>query len=343
MRDSVTDLDIGSVANWLRGRIEGVDEVLRAEKFPRGQSNPTFLLETNGQKLVLRRKPLGKLLKSAHAIDREFAVQAALQESEVPVSRVHAYCDDPDVIGSEFYVMDFVEGRNFNLPSLPDQTPTDRAEIIDEMGRVLAAIHTVDIDAAGLSDFGPGGNYYRRQIDRWTKQYRSSQTDEIPEMEALIRWLDSSIPANDGQRCLVHGDFRIDNLLFHTSKPDCLAVLDWELSTIGHPYSDLAAVLMQWSMPVGPEWRGMEGLDRKQLGLPTDQEFVDAYCERRGITGIDNIGFYIAFTFFRMAGILQGVKKRALDGNASNPERALRVGSYVPRYAVGGLKAAGHF
>ncbi|MCA0873534.1 phosphotransferase family protein [Seohaeicola saemankumensis] len=341
MSQDVTQLDTAAVATWLRGRVPGVSEIRSATKFPGGQSNPTFRLETDGPQLVLRRKPPGKLLKSAHAVDREFRVQSALANSDVPVSRMYALCQDPEVIGSDFYVMDYVPGRNFNLPTLPDQSPGERGPILDEMNRVLAAIHDVDIEAAGLSDYGPEGNYYRRQIDRWTKQYRNSQTDEIPEMEALMTWLDENIPADDGQRGLVHGDFRIDNMLFHATEPRCLAVLDWELSTIGHPYADLAAVIMQWSMPAGPEGRGMAGIDRAAEGLPSDEDFIAAYCARRNLPGIDNFGFYVAFTFFRMAGILQGVKKRALEGNASNPERALRVGGYVPRYARGGLTAAG--
>lgn len=341
MTQDVTQLDIEAVSKWLRGRVPGVRGIHRATKFPGGQSNPTFRLVTDGPQLVLRRKPPGKLLKSAHAVDREFRVQKALADTEVPVSKVFALCEDPAVIGSDFYVMAYVEGRNFNLPTLPDLSKGERWAILNEMGRVLAALHEVDITTAGLSDYGPEGNYYRRQIDRWTGQYRNSQTDEIAEMEALMVWLDQNIPEEDGQRGLVHGDFRIDNLLFHPTEPSCLAVLDWELSTIGHPYADLAAVLMQWSMPAGTEGRGMAGIDRKALGLPTDEAFVEDYCARRGISGIDNLGFYVAFTFFRMAGILQGVKKRALDGNASNPERALRVGGYVPRYARGGLNAAG--
>jgi aminoglycoside phosphotransferase (APT) family kinase protein len=336
-----SDQDRANVEAWLKGRVDGVSEIRSVSKFPGGQSNPTFLIETNGPRLVLRRKPPGQLLKSAHAVDREFRVQSALANSDVPVSRVHALCQDESVIGSDFYVMDYVEGRNFDLPNLPDQSPETRFAIIDEMNRVLAALHEVDIEACGLSDYGPEGNYYRRQLDRWTKQYRLSQTAEIGQMEALMAWLEAHVPEEVGQRRLVHGDYRIDNMLFHSKESRCLAVLDWELSTIGHPYADLGAVLMQWAMPVGPEGRGLAGLDRKVLGLPIDAEFVDAYCRRRGLPGIDNLGFYVAFAFFRMAAILQGVLKRALDGNASNPQRAMLVGSYVPLYAEGGLKAAG--
>jgi aminoglycoside phosphotransferase (APT) family kinase protein len=198
----------------------------------------------------------------------------------------------------------------------------------------------VDLRATGLDDYGPEGNYYRRQIDRWTKQYRASELDHIPPMEELIAWLDNNIPADDGQRTLVHGDYRIDNMLFAKDAPTCLAVLDWELSTTGHPYADLAAVLMQWAMPPGNEGRGLAGVDRAAEGLMSDQDFIAAYCARRGIPVIDSFGFYLAFAFFRMGSILQGVLKRAVDGNASNPERARKLGSFVPMFAQSGLDAA---
>jgi len=208
------------------------------------------------------------------------------------------------------------------------------------MNRVLAAIHDVDITTAGLADYGPEGNYYARQITRWAKQYEASQTANIPDMNALIDWLQSNIPADDGQRTLVHGDYRIDNLLFSPTEPNIAAVLDWELSTIGHPYADLAAVIMQWSMPQGAEGRGLLGVDRAAHGLMSDEEFIAAYCARRGLAGIDRFGFYLAFCYFRMGAILQGVLKRALDGNASSPEQAKRLGAYVPAFATAGLKAA---
>ncbi len=289
---------------------------------------------------MLRRKPPGVLLKSAHAVDREFRVQRALYQTDVPVAKTYVLCEDAAVIGSAFYLMQDVRGRNFGDPRLPEVPRDDRRAVLDEMNRVLAAIHEVDIDATGLADFGPEGNYYRRQIDRWTKQYRASETATIPAMEELIAWLDGNLPPDDGQRRLVHGDYRIDNLLFAPEGPRCLAVLDWELSTIGHPYADLAAVVMQWAMPTGPEGRGLEGVDRAAEGLMEDREFVDLYCARRGIAEIPRFGFYLAFCFFRMAGILQGVYKRALDGNASNPERALKTGAAVPRFAAHGLAAA---
>ena len=280
------------------------------------------------------------LLKSAHAVDREFRVQKALADTDVPVPRMHVLCEDDSVIGSAFYVMDEVPGRHFDDPRLPDlaharPTPRHRRDEPRPVRhpRCRPGRH-------GLDDYGPGGNYYRRQIDRWTKQYRASKTQHIDAMEELIAWLDANVPADDGQRTLVHGDYRIDNMLFAHDGPRCAAVLDWELSTTGHPYADLAAVIMQWSMPPGAEGRGLAGVDRAAEGLMTDREFIDAYCARRGIPGIDGFGFYLAFAFFRMAGILQGVLKRALDGNASNPERAQKLGSFVPHFAESGLKAA---
>ena len=207
------------------------------------------------------------------------------------------------------------------------------------MNRVLAALHMVDVDAVGLSDYGPPGNYFERQVGRWSKQYRASETETIPAMDQLMQNLAARMPEDDGQRTLVHGDYRIDNMMFSKTGTNCIAVLDWELSTIGHPYADLASVIMQWQMPAGTEGRGLAGIDRAALGLPTDQEFIAAYCKRRGLDGIDDFGFYLAFCFFRMAGIIQGVLKRALDGNASNPERAMKVGAYVPMFAERGLQA----
>jgi aminoglycoside phosphotransferase (APT) family kinase protein len=333
-------LDTGAVARWLAGRLPGFEGPLRAEKFATGQSNPTYRLVTPAGCYVLRRKPPGALLKSAHAVEREYRVQRALADSAVPVPRMHALCEDSDVIGTPFYVMEEVAGRTFDDPRLPDLSPGERHAVIDEMNRVLAAIHSVDIEAAGLADYGPEGNYYRRQIDRWTKQYRASETDRVPAMDDLIAWLDANAPEDDGRRTLVHGDFRIDNLLFAEAGTDCVAVIDWELSTLGHPFADLAAVIMQWRRPAGAEGRGLAGVDRVAHGLMTDEEFIAAYCRRTGLEGIERFGFYLAFCFFRLAAILQGVKRRALDGNASNPERALTVGAHVPAIAAAGLEAA---
>ena len=332
-------LDLEAVDTYLRKTLPDYWGPLEADKFATGQSNPTFLLRTPTRNYVLRRKPPGVLLKSAHAVDREYRVQSALAGSKVPVARMYALCEDDDVIGSAFYIMEHMDGRNFADPTMKGEDNATRTAVIDEMNRVLAELHMVDIDAVGLSDFGPPGNYFERQVGRWSKQYRASETETVPAMNELMERLIKSIPADDGQRTLVHGDYRIDNMIFAKDSPDCLAILDWELSTTGHPYADLAAVIMQWQMPAGAEGRGIGGLDRASLGLPSDEEFIAKYCERRGIDGIDNFGFYLSFCFFRMAGIIQGVLKRALDGNASNPERALRLGKHVPQFAERGLEA----
>ncbi|GGH18019.1 Predicted kinase, aminoglycoside phosphotransferase (APT) family [Cribrihabitans marinus] len=333
------DLDTDAVAAYLENRLEGFRGPVAARKFETGQSNPTYLLETPGQRYVLRRKPMGAILKSAHAVEREFRVQQALGGTQVPVPRMHLLCEDPEVIGSAFYVMEHLDGRNFAEPLMPDLDAEARGAVIDEMNRVLAALHEVDIEAAGLDDFGPGGNYFERQIARWTKQYRAAETQSLPEMEELIAALPAALPGDDGQRTLVHGDYRIDNLMFRRDGTGCLGVLDWELSTIGHPYADLAAVIMQWQLPPGREGRGLAGIRRAEFGLPEDAAFIEAYCRRRDIAGIERFGFYLSFAFFRMAGILQGVYKRALDGNASNPEHGFKLGGYVPTFAQMGLRA----
>jgi aminoglycoside phosphotransferase (APT) family kinase protein len=339
MSQSTQTLDLEAVDAYLRANLPGYEGPLEADKFATGQSNPTFLLKTPTRNYVLRRKPPGVLLKSAHAVDREFRVQKALAGTDVPVAQMHLLCEDDDVIGSAFYIMDHMDGRNFTDPTMEGADNATRTAVIDDMNRVLAALHSVDIDAVGLSDYGPEGNYFERQVGRWTKQYRASETESVPLMDQLIERLTNSIPEDDGQRTLVHGDYRIDNMIFAKDSGDCIAGLDWELSTIGHPVADLAAVIMQWQLPPGNEGRGLMGIDRAALGLPTDEEFIAKYCERRGLQGIDNFGFYLAFCFFRMAAIIQGVLKRALDGNASNPERAIKLGAFVPMFAQHGLAA----
>ncbi|TMV08565.1 phosphotransferase family protein [Ruegeria sediminis] len=341
MSQDTQSLDLDAVDAYLRKHLEGYQGPLQATKFTVGQSNPTFLLKTPERNYVLRRKPPGVLLKSAHAVDREFRVQRALANTKVPVARMYLLCEDDSVIGSTFYVMEHLDGRNFFEPTMDGEANETRAAVFDEMNRVLAELHMVDVDKVGLSDFGPPGNYFERQIGRWTKQYRASETGAIADMDDLIDALNRDLPADDGQRTLVHGDYRIDNMMFEKNGTACLGVLDWELSTIGHPYADLAAVIMQWQMPPGKEGRGLAGIDRASLGLQSDQEFIARYCERRGLAGIDDFGFYLAFNFFRMAAIIQGVYKRALDGNASNPERAKKLGQYVPMFAQHGLAALG--
>lgn len=331
--------DLQSVSTWMAAHVAGFEGPVEAQAFTTGQSNPTYLLRAVSGDYVLRRKPHGVLLKSAHAVDREFRVQRALADTEVPVPDVLALCDDDGVLGSMFYVMKHVPGRSFVDPTMPEETAEARAAIMRSMGQTLAAIHDVDVQAVGLADYGPPGNYYARQLARWSKQYHASTTEDQPAMLALMQWLEGAMPQDDGQRGLVHGDFRIDNLLFDPKGAACVAVLDWELSTLGHPYADLAGVIMQWQLPPGTEGRGLAGVDRAALGLPTDAEFVADYCARRGIAEISDFGFYLAFSFFRMAAILQGVKKRALDGNAANPDKAMRLGAYVPQFAELGLEA----
>ena len=338
MTDTQT-LDLDAVGAYLKSNLDGFEGPIEAEKFAGGQSNPTFLLKTPSRNFVLRRKPPGKLLKSAHAVDREYRVQKALVGTDVPVSKMHLLCEDDEIIGSSFYIMDQVKGRNFNEPTLDQLTKADRGAVIGDMNRVLAALHDVDIDSVDLADYGPPGHYVERQIGRWSKQYRASETETIPAMDRLMDALTEQMPADDGQRTLVHGDYRIDNMIFNATGTDCMAVLDWELSTIGHPYADLASVIMQWQLPAGSEGRGLMGVDRTALGLPSDEAFIAQYCERRGLNGIDNFGYYVGFCFFRMAAIIQGVLKRALDGNASNPERAMKLGAFVPIFAENGLKA----
>ena len=332
-------IDVEAVSKYLKPRLDGFDGPLEATKFESGQSNPTFLLTTPTNNYVLRRKPPGILLKSAHAVDREFRVKKTLAGTDVPVAKMQHLCEDKSVIGSSFYIMDHISGRNFDEPTLGDLNNADRTSVMKDMNRVLAALHDVNIDEIGLADYGPPGHYLERQVSRWSKQYRASETKPLPAMNRLIDIITERMPVDDGQRTLVHGDYRIDNMIFERDGTRCLAVLDWELSTIGHPYADLASVIMQWQLPVGRKGRGLMGVDRADLGLPTDDAFIMQYCERRGLDGIDNFGYYVGFCFFRMAAIIQGVLKRALDGNASNPEQAKELGAYVPVFAEHGLKA----
>ena len=330
MSNAVAELDEAKLAAYLEGRIAGFRGPLKATKFPGGQSNPTFRLETASGTYVLRRKPPGTLLKSAHAVDREFRVISALRDTEVPVAKAYHLCQDDEVIGSWFYVMSYEDGRIFWDPGLPDMAKEERRAYFDEMNRVMAAIHDVDLDAVGLSDYGAPGNYFERQIGRWSKQYVASRTDQFEAMEFLMEWLPEHMPADDGSVSLIHGDYRLDNLIFHKEKPQIIAVVDWELSTLGHPLADLSYQCMQWRLPrESPGIKGLQGVNRTREGLPTEAEYVRQYCERRGIGPITGWPFYLAFNFFRLAAIVQGVYKRALDGNASS-EKAHMMGALVP-------------
>ena len=324
------DLDTGVLANWMRAHVAGFEGPLATRKFATGQSNPTFLIEAASGQYVLRRKPPGQLLKSAHAVEREFRVMRALADTDVPVPRALALCEDAGVIGSVFYVMQYVEGRIFWDPALPGLAREERAALYDEMNRVLAALHWLDPAAVGLGDFGRPGDYFGRQIARWSEQYRASKTADLPDMESLMHWLEANNPDDDSRVAIVHGDYRIDNFIFAGDSPRLIAVLDWELSTLGHPLADLAYQCMQWRLPNEGAFRGLAGVDRASLGIPDEGEYVARYCERLALEHIPHWTFYLAFSFFRLAAILQGVKKRALDGNASNPERAHLMGAAVP-------------
>ena len=310
---------------WMQGHIAGFSGPIDVQQFAGGQSNPTFLVQSPAHRYVLRRKPPGKLLPSAHAVDREFRVLAALEGTPVPVAHVHALCEDPDVIGSAFYVMDYVEGRIFWDALLPEVPAPQRRAVYGEMVRVLAALHSVDYAAVGLGDFGKPGHYVERQVSRWTQQYRASETEKLESMERLIEWLPKHIP-DDEQTSIVHGDFRRDNTILHPTEPRILAVLDWELSTLGHPLVDFAYYCLRFHLPVA-EFRGLGGVDPESHSLPTEAEAVAQYCRLRGIAPVpaQDWAYYQAFCMFRLAGILQGVLARALQGNASSAT-ALQAG-----------------
>ena len=326
---------------YLEANVAGFSGLRRIEKFADGQSNPTFKVSAESREYVLRRQPPGKLLKSAHAVDREYHVLAALADTDVPVAKVFHLCEDVDVIGSMFYVMEFCDGRIFWDSAIPEVDRAERSAIYDEMNRVLAALHQVDIEKAGLGDFGKPGNYFERQYERWSSQYRASEMQHIASMEALIRWLADNLPDDDGRVSLVHGDYRLDNMIFHPKEPKVIALLDWELSTLGHPFADVGYQCMQLRMParIG-NISGLRGRDLGELGIPSESEYVAKYCERTGINGIDNFGFYVAFSFFRLAAIVQGVAKRAADGNASN-RNAAEFEAYVGPMAELALEAIG--
>jgi aminoglycoside phosphotransferase (APT) family kinase protein len=325
-------LDVDKLARYLQQHVPGFHGPVQATKFAGGQSNPTFLLDTPSGRYVLRRQPPGQLLKSAHAVDREFRVLSALGQTPVPVARAWHLCEDREVIGSMFYLMSYEEGRIFWNPALPEVERDARRDYYASIVATLAALHDVDVDAAGLSDYGRPGNYFQRQIELWTRQYRAAETGPIGPMEALIEWLPAHCPADTQRPSLVHGDFRIDNLMFANGEPRVRAVLDWELSTLGNPLADLAYFSMCLRLPATGNISGLRDQDRSTLGIPEEEEMVARYCELRGLPGIDNWNFYLAFSFFRLASIAQGVKARALQGNASNAS-ALEVGGMVETLA----------
>jgi aminoglycoside phosphotransferase (APT) family kinase protein len=322
------DFDVAHLADYLEDKVAGFKGPLTAEKFAGGQSNPTFKITAASGEYVLRRKPPGELLKSAHAVDREYRVLSALANTEVPVVEVYHLCEDDSVIGSMFYLMEFKQGTVFWNPALPELSSAERGIIFDRMNQVLVDLHSVDVDKVGLTDFGRPSNYFARQTDRWSKQYRASELERIGNMDRLMEWLPQHMPADDGKLVLVHGDFRLDNIMFHPSEPRPLALLDWELSTLGHPYADLAYQCMQLRLDNDSVLAGLGGIDRQALGIPCEEDYVALYCQRMGLENIPNWNFYVVFSMFRFAAILQGVAKRAQEGNASS-DKAGRMGLLV--------------
>jgi aminoglycoside phosphotransferase (APT) family kinase protein len=310
--------DVARLEAYLVTQIPGFKGPLTVRQFRGGQSNPTYYLGTPSGDYVLRRKPPGKLLPSAHAVDREYRVITALGATDVPVPRTYLLCEDPGIVGTSFYVMECVSGRVLTDPRLPGGSPAERAAIYDSMNDVLARLHRVDWKALGLTDFGRTGSYIARQIHRWTRQYRASETERIEAMEELIDWMPEHVPATE-ETTIVHGDYRLGNTIVHPTEPRVTAVLDWELATLGNPLSDLAYNCMPYHLS-GETMEGFQGADLPGLGMPTEEDYVAAYCRRTGRAGIENWEFYVAFSMFRLAAIAQGIMGRVVSGTASDPE-----------------------
>ncbi|MES2787419.1 MAG: phosphotransferase [Pseudomonadota bacterium] len=328
--------DTGALTAWLEQNLDGFKGPVTVEMFKGGQSNPTYKLVTPGKSYVMRAKPgpVAKLLPSAHAVEREYAVMRGLGGTDVPVPHMYCLCEDESVIGRAFYIMEFMQGRVLWDQALPDMSPTQRGEIYDEMNRVIAALHRVDFASRGLAGYGKPGNYFDRQIGRWSKQYKASadgagpMSQPIPEMEQLVEWLPKNIPAaarDEGKVSIVHGDFRLDNLMFHATEPRIIAVLDWELSTLGHPMADFSYHCMAWHIPHSAS-RGIGGLDLQALGIPSEAEYIRRWCERTGLATPQELrgdwNFYLAYNMFRIAAILQGIAKRVETGTASSAQAA---------------------
>lgn len=312
--------DTARLERWLGSVVPGVRGPLSVTKFPDGQSNPTYRIDTGGASFVLRRKPPGDLLPSAHAIDREYRVLGSLHGRGFPVPCPIAFCEDETVIGTAFFVMEMVEGRTLWDGTLPGLAPDARRVVYEAMVATLARLHSFDPSAVGLGDFGRTGNYVERQVQRWTKQYRATQTDDIPEMERLMEWLPRSIP-EQSRIAVIHGDYRIDNIIFRPDAPQVAAVLDWELSTLGDPLADFAYFAMNWVAPSDGR-AGVDGVDLKTAGIPTLDEICARYCEATGRSRLPHLGWYFAYNFFRLASIVQGIKKRMIEGNASSSQAA---------------------
>ncbi|MBW4935246.1 phosphotransferase [Marinobacter sp. F4206] len=325
---------------WLQKELPEIGNRLAVKQFQGGQSNPTFLLDTDNGRYVLRKKPPGKTLPSAHMVEREYKVMRALSEhTDVPVPKVRVLCEDSDIIGTPFYVMDFMEGRIVSHSALRALDRQERMPAHLSAIDTLAKLHSVDVNAVGLGDFGRPEGYVARQVSRWTKQYLASKTDDMPAMDKLMAWLSENLPAND-ECAIAHGDYRFGNLMLAPDKPEVIAILDWELSTLGHPLADLAYYCLPYYLPSDMEgMRGLQGEDLEALGIPSEQETIARYCDQSGRDGIDDWHVYLAFSLFRLAAILQGVYKRALDGNAANAN-ALDVGKRASLLAQVGWKIA---
>ncbi len=331
--DERHSIDEAALERWLKANVVGYAGPLEVRQFKGGQSNPTYQLVTPGRKYVLRRKPPGKLLPSAHAVDREFKVISALGKTGFPVAKAYALCEDEGVIGTMFYVMDMVEGRILWDGTLPEYSPPQRRAIYEAEIETLARLHNTDYQAIGLSDYGKPGNYFTRQIDRWTKQYKASETTSIKAMDQLMEWLPATAPSDDATS-IVHGDYRIDNMILHPSEPKVIAVLDWELSTLGNPLADFSYFLMSWVMP-GEQRGGLaEIADLPAYGIPTVQEAVDQYCKLTGRDGLPELDWYFAYNLFRLAGICQGIVGRVRDGTAASAHAQL-MEARVPLLAAG--------
>ena len=337
---SASLIDLDQLASYLRQQGLGQGGEVHLTPLTGGQSNPTYVVTFGKSSFVLRTKPPGRLVASAHAIDREYRVMKALQGSTVPVPRMLAYCEDASILGNAFYLMEYVQGRVFMDQSLPDLSLQERVAVYDEMNRVIAELHGVDYEAAGLTSFGKPGNYFARQIARWTSQLGGSCLPIDPAMRALMEWLPEHIPAGD-DTTLVHGDFRLDNLVFHPTQPRILAVLDWELSTLGHPLADFAYHCMAWHVPA-TLWRGVGGLDLEALGIPFETAYVRKYESRTGRTAGEHWGFYIAYNLFRMAAILHGIGERALGGNAASADAVETGRKAAPLAEIGWACAQRH-
>lgn len=320
--------DEAALARWLRAHVEGFEGPLSVEQFRGGQSNPTYKLVTPSRRYVLRRKPPGQLIKGAHAIEREARVLCALGAQGFPVARVYGLCTDEAVIGTWFYVMEMVEGRIFWDAAVPGVSNAERAAIYDAMNAVIARLHSFDPEAIGLGDYGRPGNYFARQVGRWSRQYREDEAaGRDPDMDAVIIWLEANMPEDDGISSVIHGDFRIDNMIFHPTEPRVLAVLDWELSTLGHPLADFAYHAMMYHMPPHIV-AGLAGIDTAALGIPSEADYVAAYCRRTGRTRIPDYGYYLVFNFFRLAAIFHGIKGRVIRGTASNAQAQERAKAF---------------